>query len=62
MASRELLHAFECFVAQERRWWSLAEQGVGAEVSRLRAECRSFLAWDTRSRAPADETQLGRNV
>eukprot|EP00969_Alexandrium_andersonii_P237502 10484216-Alexandrium_andersonii.AAC.1 len=62
MASRELLHAFEGFAAQERRWWCLPEQGVGVELSRLRVECRGFLAWDTRSRAPADVAQTGPNV
>eukprot|EP00969_Alexandrium_andersonii_P018160 794370-Alexandrium_andersonii.AAC.1 len=34
--SRELLDAFGAFANQERRWWSLAEQGVGAELGRNR--------------------------
>eukprot|EP00969_Alexandrium_andersonii_P369353 15474954-Alexandrium_andersonii.AAC.1 len=62
MTSRELLHAFEVFVAQERRWWSLAEQGVGAKVARLRTECRSFLSWDTRASAPPGGDQEGAGV
>eukprot|EP00969_Alexandrium_andersonii_P371507 15479662-Alexandrium_andersonii.AAC.1 len=62
MTSRELLHAYEAFIAQERRWWSLAEQGVGAEVARLRAERRSFLSWGTGPRAPAAVDQTGRVV
>eukprot|EP00969_Alexandrium_andersonii_P221316 9774425-Alexandrium_andersonii.AAC.1 len=59
MASKEFLHAFERYVAQERRWWSLAEQGVGAEIGRLRAECRCFLAWGTRARAPTGDAEAG---